>query len=782
MEVPVNTIKKYVRAANFLSVAQIYLKDNFLVDRELRPEDIKPRLLGHWGTCPGINFTYANLNRLIIENDLDMMFMLGPGHGFPALQANLFMEGSLSKFYPQARHTEEGIGYLAKQFSWPYGFPSHSNPGTPGVILEGGELGYALSTAYGAILDNPDLIVACLIGDGEAETGPTATAWHLNKLIDPRENGAVLPIVHLNGYKISGPTMYGRMDNDELTNLFKGYGYKPYILEEKEDIYEEAMIVFDRALQDIKRIQEDARDFGRVEKPQWPVILLKTPKGWTGISELNGEKIEGNHLSHQVIAKEAKNSSEELRSLENWLRSYHFKELFDPYKGFTEDIASLIPEKKMGLNKNTFGGEEVHKKLILPDPHKHAEDADKPGTMGSSSMRRAGEFLNDVFKLNAKNKNFRLMSPDETYSNKLDRVFETTARSFVWPHKPWDKDITYDGRVMEMLSEHSLQGLMQGYCLTGRHAIFASYEAFIQIITSMTDQYAKFLKVAREISWRGEVGSLNYILTSSGWRQEHNGFSHQNPGFIDDMLQRQGCFVNVYFPPDGNSTLAVLEKCLSSHSEINIIVAGKTLEPRWLTVSQARKILKRGYGIWDFASDDNPDIIFASVGDYLTKESLAAISILKKETPSVKIRFVNIMSLSSLGLGRDECNVSAYDFDELFTKDKPVIFNFHGYPQTMKQILFDYCDGRSQKFVVKGYEENGSTTTPFDMQIRNGTSRYDLVIEACDILASKGVIDESRSKSIIRIYKDKIQKHGEYIKKHGVDPEEIENWKWETKS
>jgi len=783
MEITPDSLRNYVRAANFLSASQIYLQDNFLVNRELRSDDIKPRLLGHWGTCPGINFVYANLNRLIKENDLNMMFMLGPGHGFPALQANLFLEGSLSRFYPQAKHTEEGIQYISKEFSWPYGFPSHSSPVTPGVILEGGELGYSLSTAYGAVLDNPDLIVSCLIGDGEAETGPIATAWHLNKLVDPRTNGAVLPIVHINGYKISGPTFYGRMDNEELTNLFKGYGYKPYILEEKEDIYEEAMRVFDYAYADIKRIQEDAREFGRFEKPQWPVILMKTPKGWTGIKEFDGEKIEGNCLSHQVVLKEAKENSEQLRMLENWLRSYRFKDLFDQYRGFAESVTSVIPDKDkvMGLNKHAFGGSPVFEDLILPDSHKHAEDASVPGTVGSSSMRRAGEFLNDVFKLNKKQNNFRLFSPDETYSNKLDKVFETTSRAFLWPHKTWDKDISYNGRVMEMLSEHSLQGLIQGYCLTGRHGVFASYEAFIQIITSMVDQYAKFLKVAREVPWRGDVGSLNYILTSSGWRQEHNGFSHQNPGFIDDMLQRQGCFVNVYFPPDGNSTLAVLEKSLRSKNEINIIVAGKTLEPRWLTVSEAKNILKKGYGIWDFASDENPDIVFTSVGDYLTKETLAAITILKKEAPSVKIRFVNIMTLSSLGLGRDECSVTSEYFEDIFTKDKPVIFNFHGYPQTLKQILFDYSNA-SNRFKVNGYEENGSTTTPFDMHVRNGTSRYDLVIDACIFLKSEGTIDENRANSIIRTYREKIQKHGEFIRKNGTDPEEITNWKWENKS
>ncbi len=782
MQQQIEKIKKYFRATNYLTAIQIYLKDNYLLERELRHSDIKPRLLGHWGTCPGINFVNAHLNRWIKDFDLNVMYIVGTGHGFPAVQANLFIEGTLSKFYPKAKHNEDGVEYISKNFSWPYGFPSHSSPETPGIILEGGELGYALSTAYGSILDNPDLITVALIGDGEAETGPTATAWHLNKLIDPRINGTVLPILHLNGYKISGPTFFGRMSDEELLNLFKGYGYEPVIVEydeEDEDrIHEQMIQTLDESLSKIKEIKDKAKDI-EIISPKFPMIILRTPKGWSGIKEFEGKKIEGNCLSHQVALKNAITDPDELKALARWFESYKFKELFDKNNGFVDDILDLIPEgeKRIGMNKHTFGGERVYKPLILPDIHKYSEEVPTPGTIGSSSMRRIGEYLKDVFKLNAENKNFRLMSPDETYSNKLDKIFDVTARAFVWTHLPWDRDLAVDGRVMEMLSEHSLQGLAQGYVLTGRHCVFSSYEAFVQIVASMADQYAKFLKIARDISWRGDIASLNYILTSSGWRQEHNGFSHQNPGFIDDMLQRQGCFVNVYFPADGNTSLAVMEKMLSSKKEINILVAGKTLEPRWRSVDEAKKDLKRGVAIWDFASDENPDIVFVGIGDYVTKEALVATKLLKIEIPNIKIRFVNIISLGSTGIGSNDQMLNASDFDEFFTKDKPVIFNFHGYPQTLKQILFDYYDS-NQRFKVNGYIENGSTTTPFDMQVRNKTDRYHLLIDAINLLFKENVIEKSRADDIVKKYEEKLQKHKKFIIENGVDPEEIENWKW----
>jgi len=756
----IERIKKYVRAANYLTVAQIFLNDNFLLQRPLTFNDIKTRLLGHWGTCPGINFVYAQLNYFIKKHRAEILFVLGPGHGFPALQANLFLEGTLVKYYPEATRDASGIAYLAKNFSWPYGFPSHTNPGTPGAILEGGELGYALAVSYGAALDNPNLLVTCLIGDGEAETGPTATAWHLAKFINPKTNGAVLPILHLNGYKISGPTIFGRMSNQDLIRLFEGYGYEPLIVEGNQ-IYEKMMRALEKAYGQINKRKKNHR-----LRP--PMIILKTLKGWTGPKTLRGSKIEGNHLSHQVVLTQAKTDPEELKILENWLRSYRFEELFDSQKGFDRDILDLIPDDRWKMGENKYAHGLMRKELILPDPNLFAEDATTPGTIGSSSMRRAGLYLKEVFALNRRYKNFRLFSPDETYSNKLDDVFKETSRAWAMPFKSWDRDLALDGRVMEMLSEHSLQGLIQGYILTGRHGVFASYEAFIQIVSSMADQYAKFLKQAMEIPWRQPISSLNYILTSSGWRQEHNGFSHQNPGFIGDLLEKPGCFINVYFPPDGNSTLVVLDHCLRSTNMINIIVAGKTLEPRWLTVEKAREELERGMMVWDFASDENPDLVIAGIGDYMTKEALAAISLLKQAVPEIRIRFVNILELSTLGLGNSACRLPRSDFKDYFTNDKPVIVNFHGYPDTIKPVFMNQDNPR--RFFIHGYIENGSTTTPFDMQVRNGTDRFHLAIEALRILG--------KAQHLIPKFEAKLKEHTEYIKQYGVDLEEIEKWQW----
>lgn len=772
----VEGIKNYLRAANYLSAIQIYLWDNFLLQKPLTSSDIKPRLLGHWGSAPGINFIYANLNYLINKYAVEILFVLGPGHGFAALQANLFIEGTLRHFYPEAKHDSSGIGYIAKNFSWPYGFPSHSNPGAPGVILEGGELGYSLSTSYGAALDNPELIVACVIGDGEAETGSTATAWHLNKFINPATSGAVLPILHLNGYKISSPSIFGRMSDRELLALFEGYGYEPLIVSEP-DIHETMIDVLDHSYHLIRQIQKDARENPATPTktaPRFPMIILKTKKGWTGIKELKGKKLEGNCLSHQVIAPNAKSDPIELKALDEWFRSYRFNELFSDANGFIDEIKNLVPrpELRMGQNKHAFGGEIVDP-LILPPIDQFIEDASVPGRFGSSPMIQTGGYLKEVFRLNEENHNFRFMSPDETYSNKLDSIFKSTSRTLMQPLEPWDKDLSHNGRVIEMLSEHSLQGLVQGYILTGRHAIFASYEAFIQVVSSMADQYAKFIKVAREYPWRGNTPSLNYILTSSGWRQEHNGFSHQNPGFISDMLQKSGCFIKVYFPPDGNSTLVVLKECLASQNSINIIVAGKTIESRWLTTEQAEEELKAGLAIWKFASDDNPDIVLASIGDYLTIESLAALKIIKNEIPTVKVRFVNIIELSMLIVG--ECH-TPLDFEKYFTPDKPVIFNFHGYPGTLKQILFNYPN--TGRLSVHGYVENGSTTTPFDMHVRNQTSRWHLAIEAFKLLARHRQIDTKTANEIVHKYEQKLLDHHQYVIKHGIDPPEIADWKW----
>ncbi len=776
-----DSVRAHVRAANYLSAAQIYLQDNYLLSEPLTPEHIKPRLLGHWGTCPGINFTYAHLNRLINAHDAEMMFVLGPGHGFPALQANLFIEGTLAKYYPQATQDAQGLAYIVHNFSWPYGFPSHSNPGTPGVILEGGELGYALATAYGAVLDNPGLIVAALIGDGEAETGPTATAWHANKLVDSRTNGTVLPILHLNGYKISGPTLFGRMTNHELRDLFSGYGYEPHIVEGPDDeIYEAMNTKLELAYETIRAVQSGPLGDSPEEAVPLPMIILRTPKGWTGIKELHGDKIEGNYLSHQVVAPHAKKDQTELAKLEAWLRSYDFRELFDEKSGFCDPVRlnTPKPERRMGDSAHAKGGAPAYQPLKLPDPAEFAEEVPEPGAKSSSAMRRIALYLNDVFKLNAEADNFRLLSPDETTSNKLDAVYDSTGRAFVRPQAPWDRHLDPAGRVMEMLSEHTLQGLMQGYALTGRHSVFASYEAFLQIISSMVDQYAKFLRVKRETPWRGDTPSLNYILTSSGWRQEHNGYSHQNPGFIDDLMLRQAPFVNVYFPAGATGALVCLRHMLASKNEINVLIAGKTLEPRWQTVEEAEEEFKTGLRIWEFASDPDPDLVIAAAGEYPTKEAMAAVEIIKTETPRAKVRYVSIMSLSPLGINEvDEQRMTNEEFAVFFTDDKPVIINFHGYPQTMKQVLFDY-ESDNTRFTVRGYEEQGSTTTTFDMHLRNRTSRYHLAIEAFRRLGETGVVEPAKAKKLMKKYEDKITHHQAYVKEHGIDTPEIEGWTW----
>ncbi len=777
-------IDTFLRAANYISAIQIYLKDNFLLEKPLRPEHIKERLLGHWGTCPGINFVYAHLNRAIKAHDTNMMLVVGPGHGFPAIQANLFIEGTLSKYYKEVPRNKAGLTYMAKQFSWPYGFPSHSNPGAPGVILEGGELGYALSTSYGAILDNPDLIVACLIGDGEAETGPTATAWHLSKLINPATSGAVLPILHLNGYKISGPTLMGRMSDEDLASLFRGYGYEPHIVDAyvEEDIHARMIEVIDGSIEQIHNIQHSAREGSLEGSPRFPMIILRSPKGWGSIKELHGKRIEDNCFSHQVIADMARTDAEELAALETWLRSYKFNELFDG-KSFHAEVEALIPSehRTMGSNQHSMGGAPHYKPLKLPNPAEYSNKGTcrpEGGNCGEeSSMQAVAGFLRDTLERNESTRNIRVFSPDETYSNKLDPIFEVTKRSFLLPIKEWDRDMARDGRVIEMLSEHSLQGLMQGYVLTGRHAVFASYEAFMQIVASMADQYAKFLSISRTIPWRGDVPSLNYILTSGAWRQEHNGFSHQNPGFIDDMLQRQGHFVNVYFPSDMNTALRVMERSLASKNEMNIIVLEKRPVPVWRTLDEAKRDVEDGISIWDFVSDKDPHIVFSAAGDYLTKETLAAVTIVREEIPEMRMRFVNIVSLSAYGLGNTKTNVVPHDIDYYFTNDKHVIINFHGYPQTIKQILFDYGCNVS-RFTVHGYEEQGSTTTPFDMFVRNKTDRYHLAMEAFAVAEKEGLITVKQKDALVARYTEMLMKHRMYVAENGTDPQGITDWKW----
>lgn len=795
MSKEIENIKKYVRAANYLSVGQIYLQNNFLLKNKLSFDDIKTRLLGHWGTCPGINFTYACLNNLIKKTDANMMFVLGPGHGFPAIQANVFLEGTLGKYYKEAQKDELGIAYIMRDFSWPYGFPSHSSPATPGVILEGGELGYSLSTSYGAVLDNPDLIVACLVGDGENETAASSAAWHLNKFVDPATNGAVLPILHLNGYKISGPTIFGRMRNGDLISLFKGYGYDPIIVEGDGDVVYKSMVkALDRAYASIRKIQKEARKNPNRKLDDYirmPMIVLKTPKGWTGIKHLyswgmegRGQKfdakVEGNSFSHQVVGREMKTDPKELKELDKWLKSYKFDELFDPEIGFSKDIESLVPKEglRMGDNPIAFGIKkgDHSKDLLLPKVEILETKFKTPGSESMGAMQKIGEYYREVVKLNKEKRNFRIFSPDETYSNRLHYVFNETKRAFVGKIEKWDIDMARDGRVIEMLSENSLQGLAQGYTLTGRYSVFPSYESFMMIVASMAAQYSKFLKIARKTEWRGDVPSLNYIVTSTGWRQEHNGFSHQNPGFIDTLLNLQHDFINVYFPADENEAVLIAEKCLKSKNEINLIVSEKTVEPVWLTMDQAKKEIEQGMSIWDFASEKNPDIVFAGCGQYLVKEALAAIKLLKEEAPEVKSRFVNIVELSPNTVGSSK-KIKEQDFEKYFTKDKPVIFNFHGYPDTLEQTLFSY-QNKLGRISVHGYIESGSTTTPLDLHIRNFTDRYNLLIEAVEKVTLDGVIDIAKSRKIVEKYKQKIKDHKEYILKYGEDPEEILHWKW----
>lgn len=776
MDNAINSIKKYVRAANYLTVTQIYLQNNYLQQKPLKATDIKPKLFGHWGTCPGINFVYGHTNYLVKKHKQSAIFVLGPGHGMPGLQANLFLEGTLEKYYPQATLDEKGIGYISKMFAWPYGFSSHCSPETPGLILEGGELGYSLASAYGAVMDNPDLLAVCLIGDGEAETGAIAAGWHINKLIDPAVNGAVLPILHVNGYKISGPTIFSRMSDEELTSLFTGYGYEPIIVQ-GENLYEDMYKAMEDCYQKIAAIQKKARSGDKTFTPRFPMIVMKSLKGWTTLEEVKGQKVEGTILAHQVVMPGVRGDEQELAALEEWLRSYHFEELYDPKKGWDKDLLDVIPEApyQLGDNPTMFG--KHYQPLVLPKAKDLLKKVAVPGQIQSNGMRMAGTYLRHVFALNAKNKNFRLMSPDETYSNRLDEVFQVTSRGFVWPHDKNDKDITRDGRVMEMLSEHNMHGLAQGYILTGRHAVFTTYEAFAQIFSSMAHMYQKFLKYVRRMPWRLDIPSINYLLTSTAWRQEHNGYSHQNPSFVSGMLEKHNDFVKAYFPVDDNSMLAVMEETMASKNQMNIITAGKTPEPRWVTYEQAKETLKTGMLTWDFASDENPHIVLVGIGDYVTKEALAAIELLKKDAPEIRIRFVNIARLQAQCSCEDAFHPQLPDAERYFTLDKPVIVTFHGYPETIQAMLVHLKN--PQRFNVHGYVEEGGTTTPFDMQVRNRTDRYHLALEVIDKMAEQGVITDVQKQKLAQKYTSKLDEHKNFIVKYGMDPEEIENWQWE---
>lgn len=757
-------LDQFIRATNYLSVAQIFLQDNFLLERPLIPADIKPRLLGHWGTCPGINVVYAHLNLLIKQKAINQaIFVLGPGHGFPALQANLFLEQALEQVDHQATLTPQGIAYIAKNFSWPYGFASHANPEAPGVISEGGELGYSLSTAFGAVLDQPELVTFCLIGDGEAETAALAGAWQLNKLINPQTDGTVLPILHLNGYKISGPTLFGRMSDKELIDYFSGLRYEPLIVdydgEQADELLHQA---FSKAYDKITAIKTGVADDQR-----FPVVIFRSDKGLTGPVELFGKKIAGNHASHQVVLGKAKTNADELALLEKWLRSYRFEELFDQ-QGFGAFKNAILPStrRRMGNNQLAIGAGRTA--LQLPDSSVLAVDTahhDK-----SFSMNKAGEYLREIFRLNADQRNFRLFSPDETTSNRLQAVFEVTKRAWNLPIKLWDDFYAPDGRVMEILSEQGLQGLYQGYNLTGRYGAMTSYEAFMPIAGSMVDQYAKFLKQAEWAEFRHRLAPMVYLLTSVGWRQDHNGFSHQNPGFIANLLNHQAGS-SVFFPSDQNAMLAVLDKIYSSTNTINAVVAGKQEQKLWRNLNQAQADVASGATIWSELSDDDPDVVLVAAGDYVLSEAVRAQELIKQELPDVRVRFVYVSSLTCGAIGHHDHQLDQAEFEQIFTADRPIIFNFHGYPETIKAILFNYLT--TNRASIHGYREQGSTTTPFDMMVRNQTSRWHLLMATVEAFAKTGQLSADKRDQIFAKYHQKITEHVDYIKQHGVDLPEI---------
>lgn len=779
-----DVLKMYQRAANYLAAAQIYLEDNVLLREPLKPEDIKPRLLGHWGTCPGINLIYAHLNRLIRQYNLDMFLVTGPGHGAPANLANLYLESSLQTYYPHLTHDFAGLKRFIRNFSWPDGFPSHLYPGLPGTIHEGGELGYALATAFGAVMDNPDLIVACIVGDGEAETGATATAWHSTKFLDPRESGAVLPIVHINGYKISSPTIFGTMSDQELLDLFHGYGYEPCIVE-GDDLDASLFAAMDWSYHLIRSIQEAARSGSPISQPRWPVILLRSLKGMGGIKEINGQKIEGSCRSHQVPAKDARDNPKSLKLLEDWLRSYRPQELFDPEGRPVEKVLSCIPKgaHRMGSNPHTFGG-RMCQPLVRQDIHRYEIKLDSNGGEIARGQKKIGNvkaivpMLEDIIRNNPHQ--FRIFSPDELESNKLD-VFSVTHRDFQWPVQPWDNDIgSHNGRVLEVLSEHTCQGWMQGYALTGRYALFPSYEAFLGIIATMVDQYAKFIKMSKDFPWRLPVPSLNYIATSTLWRQEHNGFSHQNPSFVNTLLNKKGETVRIYLPPDGNCLISTMNHCLKSKNYVNLVIADKLDMPQWLTMDEAISHCRAGASIWKWASTEDgvdPDVVMVGIGDDMTAEVLAAAEILLQELPALRLRVINVTDLLVLeSESRHPHGLDQEMFDSLFTHHCPVIFNFHGYPSALQQLLFHRGD--TERFYVNGYLEEGTTTTPFDMLVRNKASRYHLVKQAIRLASPVNPDVAAAAMEKISHFDYILRDHRRYIVEHGDDPESIKTWTW----
>ena len=769
----------YWRAANYLSVGQIYLMDNPLLRLPLRKEHIKPRLLGHWGTTPGLNFVYAHMNRAIRQYDLNAIYVCGPGHGGPGMVANTYLEGIYSELYPNVPENEEGMQRLFKQFSFPGGIPSHAAPETPGSINEGGELGYSLLHAYGAVFDNPDLLACCVVGDGEAETGACATSWHSNKFLNPARDGTVLPILHLNGYKIAGPTVLARIPHNELASLFEGYGYKCWFVEGDEPaaMHQQMASALDAAIQEIRTIQEEARGAGvPLRRPDWPMIILRSPKGWTGPKELDGKPVEGTFRAHQVPLDAVRERPDELRMLEEWMRSYRPEELFDECGKLRAEYAETAPKgaARMGANPHANGG-LLLKDLALPDFTHYAVDVPKAGASLAEATRVMGGYLRDVMKLNLQSKNFRVVSPDETNSNRWNALFDVTDRESMAEIIPIDDHVAHDGRVMEVLSEHMCEGWLEGYLLTGRHGFFSCYEAFVHIIDSMFNQHAKWLKVTRHIPWRRPIASLNYLLTSHVWRQDHNGFSHQDPGFIDHVINKKADVVRVYLPPDANTLLSVTDHCLRSRNYVNVIVAGKNPERQWLCMDDAIRHCSVGLGIWEFASNDKgiePDVVMGCAGDIPTVETLAAVDWLRKNIPDLKIRVVNVVDLMTLQPPSEHPHgIPDKEYDALFTKDRPIIFNYHGYPWLIHRLTYRRAN---QQLHVRGYKEEGTTTTPFDMCVLNEIDRYHLAMDVIDRVPRLEIVSAHLRQQL----RNKLTDHTRYIREHGEDMPEVVEWRW----
>jgi xylulose-5-phosphate/fructose-6-phosphate phosphoketolase len=770
----------YWRAANYLTVGQIYLKENPLLEVALRLEHLKTRLLGHWGTTTGLNFIYVHLNRLIKLNDLDMICIIGPGHGGPGLVAHTYLEGSYSEIYPNIDRSRNGMQRLFRQFSWPYGIPSHVAPETPGSIHEGGELGYSLAHAYGAAFDNPDLIVACIVGDGEAETGPLAASWHSNKFLNPARDGAVLPILHLNGFKIANPTVLARISRQELTDLFHGYGYEPHFVEGDEPaaVHELLATALDRVLVEIRRIQSAARSASEAEppdRPRWPMIVFQTPKGWTGPKFVDGKPVEGTWRAHQVPIADFKNP-EHLKQLEEWMRSYRPQDLFDENGKFREELAALAPtgRRRMGTNPHANGG-ELLVSLSMPHFREYAVEVTSPGGVKAEDTRVLGKFLRDVMKLNLASQNFRLFGPDETASNRLDAVYEASPKEWMARVEDVDVDLSPTGRVMEVLSEHMCEGWLEGYLLTGRHGLFSCYEAFIHIVDSMFNQHAKWLKTTREIPWRKPIASLNYLLTSLVWRQDHNGFSHQDPGFIDHVANKSSDIVRIYLAPDANCLLSVADHCLRSRDYVNLIIAGKQLEWQWLDIESAARHCAAGVGIWQWASNDagDLDVVMACAGNVPTLEALAAVTLLREYVPDIRIRVVNVVDLMTLQPQTEHPHgLEDLDFDDIFTCDKPVIFAFHGYPGIIHRLT--YRRHNHDNIHVRGYMERGTTTTPFDMVVLNNLDRYQLAFDA--IRRIPRLVDQVQKAS--ERYWTMMERHKLYVGEHGDDMPEVRDWRW----